>query len=287
MTDYAKLLPKHEVKKIGEHDLHLEIFEGALPHDTETVTKKPPLLFLHGAYTGSWMWSKYIPHFVQHGWTCYVMNLRSHYMSRVMDMTKITFDDYLEDIREVLAGINEPPILIGFSMGGILSQKIAENATLAGLVVIDASISKEVHDAVPYPETDRATVSDIIMPAPVRDELSSIDETAEDIAFQRKYLQTESAKAFATFSALCGADGISINGDLIHCPSLVIKAVSCEDEDQRGQLTAKQLGAAYAGLWDTTHTGLLVGQRYLEPVELILKWMNRQHPFELTEKLTK
>jgi len=274
MTDYTQCLPEHEVKKIGEHDLHLEIFEGTPPHDEKTTTKKPPLLFVHGAYTGSWMWSKYIPHFVQHGWTCYLMNLRSHYKSRVMDMTKITFDDYLEDIREVLAEFNEPPVLIGFSMGGILSQKIAEAVTLAGLVVIDASLSKEVHELIPYPESDRITPG-IIMPAPVRDELTSIDETAEDIAFQRKYLQTESAKAFATFSVLCGADGVSINGDLIHCPSLVIKAVSCDDEDRRGKLTAKQLHAEYAGLWDTTHTGLLVGQRYMEPVELILGWLNR------------
>ncbi|PJN58157.1 hypothetical protein PAEAM_37290 [Paenibacillus sp. GM1FR] len=286
MTDYTQLLPEHEVKKIGEHDLHLEIFAGTPPHDEKTTTQKPPLLFVHGAYTGSWMWSKYIPHFVQHGWTCYVMNLRSHYKSRAMDMTMITFDDYLEDIREVLAEFNEPPVLIGFSMGGILSQKIAETVTLAGLVVIDASLSKEVHELIPYPESNRITPG-IIMPAPVRDELTSIDETAEDIAFQLKYLQTESAKAFATFSVLCGADGVSINGDLIHCPSLVIKAVSSEDEDQRGNLTAKQLHAAYAGLWDTTHTGLLVGQRYMEPVDIILEWMNRQFPFELMEKLTK
>ncbi|WP_315372241.1 alpha/beta fold hydrolase [Paenibacillus xylanexedens] len=286
MMDYTQLLPEHEVKKIGEHDLHLEIFAGTPPLDEKTTTKKPPLLFVHGAYTGSWMWSKYIPHFVQHGWTCYVMNLRSHYKSRVMDMTMITFDDYLEDIREVLVKFNEPPVLIGFSMGGILSQKIAETVTLAGLVVIDASLSKEVHELIPYPESNRITPG-IIMPAPVRDELTSIDETAEDIAFQRKYLHTESAKAFATFSVLCGADGISINGDLIHCPSLVIKAVSCEDEDQRGKLTAKQLDAEYAGLWDTTHTGLLVGQRYMEPVDIILGWVNRHLPFELTEKLTK
>ncbi|GAS83249.1 alpha/beta hydrolase [Paenibacillus amylolyticus] len=274
MTDYTHCLPEHEVKKIGEHDLHLEIFQGTPPHDEETTIKKSPLLFVHGAYTGSWMWSKYIPHFVQHGWTCHVMNLRSHYKSRVMDMTKITFDDYLEDIREVLAEFSEPPVLIGFSMGGILSQKIAEAATLAGLVVIDSSISKEVHGLIPYPESNRITPG-IIMPAPVRDELTSIDETAEDIAFQRKYLQTESAKAFATFSVLCGADGVSINGDQIYCPSLVIKAVSCEDEDQRGQLTAKQLHAEYAGLSDTTHTGLLVGQRYMEAVDIILEWLDR------------
>lgn len=273
MIDFTQLLPEHEVKMIGEHDLFLEIFEGNPASHSEKPVKRPPLLFVHGAYTGSWMWSKYIPHFVEQGWTCYVMNLRSHYKSRVMDMTKITFEDYLEDIREVLAEFEEPPVLIGFSMGGILSQKVAETMDLAGLIIIDSSLSHEVHQLMPYPERNRI-IPDIVIPPPAREEQSSIDETAEDIAFQRKYLQMESSKAFLTFSAAFGSSGgVSINGDLITCPSLVIKAVESDDEERRGQLTAEQLGAEYAGLWDTTHTGLLVGQRYMEVVERIFHWL--------------
>lgn len=42
-------------------------------------------------------------------------------------MTKVTVEDYLTDIREVMARCQTPPILIGFSMGGILCQKIAES----------------------------------------------------------------------------------------------------------------------------------------------------------------
>ncbi|SDO75819.1 hypothetical protein SAMN04487897_12153 [Paenibacillus sp. yr247] len=49
-------------------------------------------------------------------------------------MTKITFEDYLEDIKEVIAECGVSPILIGFSMGGILSQKLAETVEIAGLV---------------------------------------------------------------------------------------------------------------------------------------------------------
>ncbi|QOS80403.1 alpha/beta fold hydrolase [Paenibacillus sp. JNUCC31] len=275
MIDFTQLLPKHKVKTLGEHDLYLEIFEGDLVTLSENPIKRPHLLFVHGAYTGSWMWSKYIPHFVEQGWTCYVMNLRSHYKSRVMDMTKITFDNYLEDIQEVLAEFDEPPVLIGFSMGGILSQKIAETNALTGLVVIDSSVSQEIHHLMPYPKSDQIT-PDIIIPPPAREEQSSIDETAEDIAFQRKYLQMESSQAFLTFSTASGlSGGVSINGDLITCPSLVIKAVESDDEERRGQLTAEQLGAEYAGLWNTTHTGLLVGQRYMEVVEIILQWLNR------------
>ncbi|MGG4482162.1 alpha/beta hydrolase [Paenibacillus illinoisensis] len=273
MKDYTKSLPDHTSRYIGEQDLYLEIFEG--DEIQGRSNHRPPLLFVHGAYTGSWMWSKYIPHFVQQGWTCYVMNLRCHYKSRVQDMTRVTFEDYLEDIREIMTECGEPPILIGFSMGGILSQKLAESSPLRGLVVIDSSLSQEVLRSVPYAEVDRVTPG-LVVPAPVHHELTSIDESAEDIAFQRKYLAMESSQAFSTFSAFFGGeDVVSINGESITCPSLVIKAVSSEEEDQRGRLTAEQLRAEYAGLWHTTHTGLLVGQRYFEAAEIILKWLNR------------
>ncbi|MEK4437451.1 MULTISPECIES: alpha/beta hydrolase [Paenibacillus] len=274
MTDYTKSLPDHTVQYIGEQDLYLEVFEGDEIQGGSDHT--PPLLFVHGAYTGSWMWSKYIPHFVQQGWTCYAMNLRSHYKSRVQDMTRVTFEDYLEDIQEIITACGEPPILIGFSMGGILSQKIAEHSPLRGLIVIDSSLSQEVLRSVPYADVDRITPG-LVVPAPVHDELTSIDESAEDIAFQRKYLAMESSQAFSTFSAFFGGeDVVSINGESITCPSLVIKAVSSEEDEQRGRLTAEQLHAEYTGLWHTTHTGLLVGQRYFEAVEIILEWLQRR-----------
>ncbi|MGQ7887077.1 alpha/beta hydrolase [Paenibacillus sp. WC2504] len=271
MKDYTKDLPDHRVKYIGENDLFIEIFEGEeLPKE---ASKKPPLLFVHGAYTGSWMWSKYIPHFINKGWNCYVMNLRGHYKSRVLDLTNVTFEDYLEDMKEVLAECEAPPILIGFSMGGILSQKLAETNELAGLVVIDTSISKEVYEAVPYKEIARRTTG-VLMPAPSREENSSIDESMDDIDFQRKYITVESLKAFNDFYfSLVASGGISIDSSLMVNPALVIKAINREEDDRRGKATAEHLQAEYTGLWDTTHTGLLVGQRYMEVVDRIMLWL--------------
>lgn len=277
MQDYTKMLPKHIEKCIGENDLLLEVFENA--DYFQTAANRPPLLFVHGAYTGSWMWSKYIPHFVSKGWKCYVMNMRGHYKSRVMDLTKVTFDDYLDDIREVMAECGEPPILIGFSMGGILAQKLAETAVLAGLVLIDSSVSREVNEKVPYKETD-VIEPGIILPAPDRDELS-IDESEDDITFQKKYLAMESSKAVSAYSFAFGSkDGISVDSSLITCPCLVIKAVNNDDDERRGTAIAEHFGAEYTGFWNTTHTGLLVGQRYMEVVDRLLVWLKR---FKMTE----
>ncbi|CAH0119714.1 MULTISPECIES: alpha/beta hydrolase family protein [unclassified Paenibacillus] len=272
MKDFTKELPDHTKKYIGENDLFLEIFEG--DNVSKTTKNRPPLLFVHGAFTGSWMWAKYIPHFIGEGWKCYAMNLRSHYKSRLLDMTKITLEDYSEDIKEVIAECGVAPILIGFSMGGILGQKLAETVELAGLVLIDSVISREVHEAVPYEELERMT-TDIVVPAPAREEHSSIDETADDIAFQRKYLAMESALAFNAFVISNESKGISIDSRSIACPCLVIKAVNSVDDDRRGRLTAERLRAEYTGLWNTTHTGVLVGQRYKEAVSAIMDWLNR------------
>jgi pimeloyl-ACP methyl ester carboxylesterase len=200
------------------------------------------------------------------------MNLRSHYRSRLLDMTKITFGDYLEDIREIIAECAAPPIVIGFSMGGILSQKLAETADLAGLVLIDSSICREVHDTVPYLDIVPLTPGSVV-PAPVREESTSIDESAEDIAFQRKYLTMESAKAFSAFSFHYGAAGISVDSRSIFCPCLVIHSINSEEDDRRGRANAEHFHAEYKGLWNTTHTGLLAGQRYLESVDTVLEWL--------------
>jgi pimeloyl-ACP methyl ester carboxylesterase len=273
MIDYTKTLPNHIEKYIGGNDLFLEIYEGG--QHSQTYEKRPPLLFVHGAYGGSWMWSKYIPHFVSNGWNCYVMNMRSHYKSRLLDMTKVSFQDYLADIKEVISECGEAPILLGHSMGGILGQKLAETVSLAGLVLIDSSICREVYEMAPYKEKTERPIG-IIIPAPAREEIESVDESSDDIIFQRKYLTLESLRAITDFVFYNGTEkGISVDNRFVTCPCLVISAVNSDEDDHRGRVTAQYFSGEYAGFWNTTHTGLLVGQRYWEVVDRILEWIKK------------
>lgn len=271
MKDYTKLLPEHTDRYIGERDLFLQIFQ--VEGESLKTVGRPPILFVHGAYTGSWMWSKYLPHFVSKGWSCFAMNLRSHYKSRVMDMSNITFEDYLEDIQEVMEEIGEPPIVVGFSLGGILCQKLAMTAKFAGLILIDSSISREVNEAAPYGELYEGFPG-MIAPAPVRAAVS-MDESEEDIEFQVKYLSMESSNALTECGCwIKGVMGISIDSSRITCPVLVLKAVNSEEDDNRGRAEAEHLQGSYIGFRNTTHTGLLVGQRYMEVTDKITAWLS-------------
>ncbi|SHK46391.1 alpha/beta hydrolase fold [Anaerocolumna jejuensis DSM 15929] len=279
MKDYTKTLPEHIEKYLGENDLFLEIYSNTEDYGSggkiQNSRKKPPLLFIHGAYTGSWMWSKYIPYFLEDGWRCYAMNLRSHYKSRVMDLTRVSFEDYLEDIRVVLAECGEPPVIIGFSMGGILCQKIAETERISGMVLIDSSVCSQVNKMVPY-ERPAEVFSGNIVPAPCRNENSSTDESLEDIEFERKYLAMEAGKAFCECCIPLGASGgISVDSSLITCPGLVIRTMNNGEEEKRLRAEGEYFHAEYTGIIESTHTGLLIGQRYQEGAGRILKWLEK------------
>lgn len=274
MKNYLENLPRSTEKYVGKDDLYLQIYQG---RERKEIQKRPPLLFIHGAFSGSWMWCKYISHFVDNGWDCYVMNLRSHYKSRVQDLSVVTFEDYIEDVEVILEEMTETPILIGFSMGGIICQKISENKKIAGMILIDSTINKEVANLVPFQLITKNNLA-IIEPAPVRNETKTIDETADDIAFQKRYYQMESAKVFEQIGTwLAGVEGISIDNQRLHCPVLVIKSINSQEKDERGRAEAAYLNAEYLGLNETTHTGLLMGIRYEEVVNKLLSWLKSSY----------
>jgi pimeloyl-ACP methyl ester carboxylesterase len=267
---------EEQYERVSQHEEEAQYVGDNRYKREERQVEKGTILFVHGAYTGSWMWSKYIPYFVREGRRCYVMNLRGHYKSRGMDLSRVTFEDYLKDVEEVIAEIGETPVVIGFSMGGILCQKLAEKLTYAGLVLIDSSICREVNRIAPY-EAPAEPDLGLIVPAPEREESVSIDESEEDIAFQRKYLSIESAKAFYECGCwIRGVEGIPVNPERIRCPVLVIRAENNEEERRRGEAEAGYFGAEYAGFENATHTGLLVGQQVTKVIRRIEGWLCRK-----------
>jgi pimeloyl-ACP methyl ester carboxylesterase len=224
------------------------------------------------------MWAKYVPHFIEHGIDALYLNLRGHYRSRSVDLSRVTFADYVADITLAIDAIieryNVAPVLVGFSMGGLLGMKVAESTPLSGLVLIDSSICSEVHAMVPY-RNPPPSITGLVVPAPLRPEEISTDETVADIEFQRKYLSLESANVVRNLALPYGETGISVDGREISCPTLVITAVGDPEDDVRGKALAEHIGGEHLGFPETSHTGLLVGQRYGEVVASILAWLDR------------
>ena len=56
----------------------------------ERRSRKPPLLLVHGALTGSWLWSSFGAFFAERGWEAHAMNLRGHYTSDIADLGSVS-----------------------------------------------------------------------------------------------------------------------------------------------------------------------------------------------------
>jgi pimeloyl-ACP methyl ester carboxylesterase len=101
-------------------------------------SKFPPLLFIHGAWHGAWCWDRgFLDRVAQKGFEVHAMSLRGHGKSAGHESLRTTrVRDFVDDIDEVADSLRSPPVIIGHSMGGFLTQKLMERRFLPGAVLI-------------------------------------------------------------------------------------------------------------------------------------------------------
>jgi pimeloyl-ACP methyl ester carboxylesterase len=117
----------------------------------EHETAKAPLLFVHGSTCGSWVWENFLGYFASRGWACYAPNLRGHNVSEpVEDWGTVGVSSYLEDIDTAVTWLGRAPVLIGHSMGGVLSQKYAETGALEKMILLHTAPPKSVIEKIDF-----------------------------------------------------------------------------------------------------------------------------------------
>ena len=85
---------------------------------------RPPLLFVHGSYCSAHIWeARFLPYFSENGYGCHALSLRGHGGSDGM-LSWASLADYCEDVVQAIGMLDEPPVLIGHSMGGLIVQHI-------------------------------------------------------------------------------------------------------------------------------------------------------------------
>ncbi|MGZ8264328.1 MAG: alpha/beta hydrolase [Burkholderiales bacterium] len=102
-----------------------------------THTRRPSLLFVHGAFAAAWCWKEFfLPWFCERGFPSYAVSLRGHGASPMEgDFDSATIDDYVADTIAAAAML-ERPVLVGHSMGAIVVQRAARRCQAAGMVLL-------------------------------------------------------------------------------------------------------------------------------------------------------
>ena len=97
-----------------------------------------PILFVHGAFAGAWMWDEvYLPYFASAGYEAWAVSLRGHGECEgraIIDHHSIR--DYVDDVMAVADAMPAPPVLAGHSMGGFVVQKVLEHRSAPAAVLM-------------------------------------------------------------------------------------------------------------------------------------------------------
>jgi len=99
-----------------------------------------PVVFVHGAFCGGWAFDAFREPFEAAGFETHAPNLPHH--ERGADLEQLAqsgLKDYTQAITHYVRGLRAPPVLVGHSLGGLVSQMTAMHAPIAGLVLLAPS----------------------------------------------------------------------------------------------------------------------------------------------------
>lgn len=187
-----------------------------------------PLLFVHGAFSGAWVWDEhFLPWFAEQGYAAHALSLRGHggsYGREHIDVWSV--HDYVDDLAAVIADLGVTPVLIGHSMGGFVVQKYLERhpapaAVLMcsvppqGLVAAQFSMLFQKPDLML--ELNRLLGGADVAPDVLREALFAQEVPAETLARYYRLMQPESQRAIWDMSVF----GLPLL-DRMHRPPLLV-----------------------------------------------------------------
>lgn len=94
-----------------------------------------PVVFIHGAWHGPWIWDAWLPLFRRRGYLPEAVLLRGH-GSGERGYRKAGLSEFRTDVEQAIARLDRAPVLIGHSLGGLIIQYILGERRLPAAVLL-------------------------------------------------------------------------------------------------------------------------------------------------------
>jgi len=101
------------------------------------TTENPPILCLHGAFGGAWMWEQFLRAAKTRGRRAIAISVRGHGASEGRQLLRTsTLADYSADVLRAFDEFDEAPVVIGHSLGALLAQRLLGRVMMRALVML-------------------------------------------------------------------------------------------------------------------------------------------------------
>jgi pimeloyl-ACP methyl ester carboxylesterase len=116
----------------------------------ERAKFKSPLILVHGLWTSGRCWRSWATHFSNLGWECWSVNFRGRYEKNALEvLNPLTFQDCLDDLKEVIRASEFPPVLLAHDLGGLMAQQAAAQVETSALALLASLPPREAMPELP------------------------------------------------------------------------------------------------------------------------------------------
>jgi pimeloyl-ACP methyl ester carboxylesterase len=109
-------------------------------------TDRPPVILVHGAANSASIWTFWQRELAGHGWASYAIDLRGHGRSDALDLSHTSMLDYADDTRAAAQPLKRAPIVLGWSMGGLVALMVAAAGFAAACIALAPSTPARQRD---------------------------------------------------------------------------------------------------------------------------------------------
>jgi non-heme chloroperoxidase len=103
-----------------------------------------PVMLIHGTNAGPWSMANFAGYFEDRGRTCHSPAYRHHDLPVAEQQTALaglSIADYVEDLAALVESLGSAPILVGHSLGGIVSQQLATRGLARAIILLNGSVN--------------------------------------------------------------------------------------------------------------------------------------------------
>lgn len=231
----------------------------------------PPLILVHGAANSARVWKFWQEELAARGWSSHALDLRGHGASEPVDLSNTGMADYAEDVVTLARELRRPPVLVGWSMGGLVAMMAASSCGAIACVGLAPSMPARARDdSVPLrsgvfgPEEYGIVDRD-----PDRQPMMS-DLEGEERTVALASLGSESRRARDERTA-----GVVI--EALGCPLLVVTGTA-DSQWPRARYDRLHLARRHLEADGASHWGLVLNRRVLPAlVSAVVDWLAGSH----------
>ena len=237
---------------------------ASLPSD---ISAGPPIVLVHGGANSAMVWTYWQRELADLGWSSYAIDLRGHGKSDPIDLSDTSMRDYADDVKRLVDELKQPPVIIGWSMGGLVAQMAATSGTIAvwvGLepsppvLQVDSSLTLRngVFDSAEYGIADPDPHTQTTMP--------DLDIEERKVALASLGLESRRAR---------DERKRGIVSESVPCPFLVVNGTLSRDRSEKGHV--ERLASDRLVVEGASHWGLVLNRRALRTlVPDVLNWIS-------------